>query len=418
MSSEVAPLRILMVLENAFTPTGGGAESQVRTIAKHLQRLGHQVTIVTPRVSYGPRPVAERCWGLAVGRIPYPHWRILGSLILFGRLGAFLLQRRDRYDVWHVHIAHHMGAITCIMGKLLGTRVVVKVSGWFELERGVLAPGRNPANALARSWLKSASVLQAISTRIANRLTQDGFPTERLITLPNAVDTSRFTVRPALRQSGPFTAVFVGRLVPEKGLDTLLEAWSQAYGPREDVRLLLVGDGPLDAPLRAQAERLGISRQVQFLGHQDHVEAVLAKADLGVLPSLVEGLSNTLLEFMATGLPVVASRVSGSEDLIVPGRNGWLFPVSDVAQLAACLREAEALSADRLSALGRQARADVESTAGLDIIVGQLLALYRGVPPAEARSGAATPAVPFVESPEPVAVLATGTADAIGGRSP
>jgi len=409
-----------MVLENAFTPTGGGAESQVRTIAKHLQRLGHQVTIITPRISYGPRPVAERCWGLAVGRIPYPHLRILGSFILFGRLGAFLLQRRNRYDVWHVHIAHHMGAITCLMGKLLGMRVVVKVSGWFELERGVLAPGLNPANALARSWLKSAAVLQAISTRIANRLTKDGFPVDRLITLPNAVDTSRFTVRSGLRQSGPFTAVFVGRLVPEKALDTLLEAWSQAFGTREDVRLLLVGDGPLDAPLRAQAERLGITRQVQFLGHQDHVESVLAKADLGVLPSLIEGLSNTLLEFMATGLPVVASRVSGSEDLIVPGRNGWLFPPSDVAQLAACLREAEALSAQGLSALGRQARADVESTAGLDIIVGQLLALYRGVPPAEARRSAATPSPVKspADSPEPLAVLATGTADAVGGRSP
>jgi glycosyltransferase involved in cell wall biosynthesis len=415
MPPDEGPLRILMVLENAFTPTGGGAESQVRTLALKLQRLGHQVTILTPRSSYGPRPTAERCWNLAVGRISYPYWPKVGSLVLFGRLGALLWQRRHRYDVWHVHIAHNMGAITCLMGKLLGVPVIVKVSGWFELERGVLAPGASRAAALSRRWLKSATVLQAISTRIARNLVERGFPADRVITLPNAVDTSRFDVRTGVRQSGgPFTVVFVGRMVPEKGLETLFDAWKEAFGAREDVRLLLVGDGPLDAPLRARAERLGIARQVQFLGHQDHVEPALAQADLGVLPSLVEGLSNTLLEYMAGGLPVVASRVSGSEDLVVPGRNGWLFSPSDVGDLSACLREAQALSAERLSALGRQARADVESTAGLEIIVGRLLALYRGADPTEV-GGAMVAAFPG--STTGAGALAA-EADASGGRSP
>ena len=176
----------------------------------------------------------------------------------------------------------------------------------------------------------------------------------------------------------------MGRLVPEKDLATLLEAWARAFPPGEelDARLRLVGGGPLEARLRAQAERLGLARQVEFLGHRDRVEEVLADADVGVLPSRIEGLSNTLLEFMASGLPALASRVSGSEDFVVPGRNGWLFEVSDVSALAAALRDAKTLPPERLAAMGRQARADVEAAASLDVVAGRLQALYRGARPA------------------------------------
>jgi glycosyltransferase involved in cell wall biosynthesis len=193
-------------------------------------------------------------------------------------------------------------------------------------------------------------------------------------------------VRAAPRAAGaPFTAVFVGRLVPEKELGTLLDAWAQAFAGRSDVRLRIVGGGPLAEPLRAKAQELKITAQVEFLGHRDRVEDVLAEADVGVLPSRIEGLSNTLLEFMATGLPTLASQVSGSEDFVVTGRNGWLFPVADVDALAAGLREAAAMPPADLAAMGRQARADVESKASLDIVVGRLLALYRGAHPTELR---------------------------------
>ncbi|MCU1282076.1 MAG: pimB 4, partial [bacterium] len=146
-------------------------------------------------------------------------------------------------------------------------------------------------------------------------------------------------------------------------------------------RLRLVGNGILEEPLRQQAARLGIAEQVEFLGPRDRVEEELAQAHIGVLPSRIEGLSNTLLEFMACGLPSVASRVSGSEDFIRPGENGWLFPVSDGAALAACLREAASLSTERHAEMGRQARADVEATATLPRVVGRLMALYRGAHP-------------------------------------
>src|SRR5262249_2169718 len=148
-----------------------------------------------------------------------------------------------------------------------------------------------------------------------------------------------------------FTAIYVGRLVEEKGLNTLLEAWAQALASK-DAKLLLVGGGPLEKKLREQAASLGIASQGQFLGHRDRVEEVLAEAHAGILPSRIEGLSNTLLEFMACGLPSLASRVSGSEDFVRHGENGWLFDVGDVAALAQSLREAEALPPAKLLAMG------------------------------------------------------------------
>jgi glycosyltransferase involved in cell wall biosynthesis len=374
-----------MVLESDFTRRGGGgAESQVRTLARHLIRLGQPVAIMTPLFSFGPQVTAERCSGIPVGRLEYPHWPVVGGGLMCLRLAAFLLGHGRRYDAWHVHIAHHMGAVACLVGALVGKPVVVKVSGWWELEKGVMAKHRSPLDAIAHRLLKRGAAFQAISTRIAAELVRQGFPADRIVVLPNAVDTARFDARRAARAPGaPFTAVFVGRLVPEKGLDTLLSAWASAFAGRKDVRLRLVGGGRLEEQLREQARALGIASQIEFLGHQDRVEDVLATADIGVLPSTIEGLSNTLLEFMASGLPTIASQVSGSEDFVVTGQNGWLFPVGDAGALAAHLRAAAALPPEQLEELGRRARADVEAASALDRVVGRLLALYRGTPPRE-----------------------------------
>jgi L-malate glycosyltransferase len=374
-------LRVLMVLESDFTPQGGGgAESQVRTLALHLLRTGQQVAVVTPLLARGRQVTAERCERIPVGRIRYPRLPTIGAAVMCLRFGAFLLGHGQRYDAWHVHIGHHLGAVTCLVGALVDKPVVVKMSGSWEFEQGVMAPGRRKLlDRLALRWLKRATAVQAISTRMAAELTRQGFPAERIAVLPNAVDTSRFSVREVPRAPGaPFTAVFVGRLIAEKDLPTLLEAWAQAFPPAEAVKacLRVVGSGPLEKQLRAQVERLGLAPHVEFLGHRDRVEEVLADADVGVLPSRVEGLSNTLLEFMASGLPTLVSRVSGSEDFVVPGRNGWLFDVANVPALASALREAKTFSPERLAAMGRQARADVEATASLDIVVGRLRSLY------------------------------------------
>jgi glycosyltransferase involved in cell wall biosynthesis len=367
-----------MILESDFGPnTAGGAELQVRTLSLRLKRLGQMVTILTPCLPWGPSEPANRCFGLPVARIRYPRVPVVGGGVALGRLCAFLLGRGRRYDVWHVHIGHYFGAVACVLGSLLGKPVVLKISGSWEMEQGLIGR-RSLRTRLARAGLRRAGAIQAISRRIARDLPKHGFPADRIVVLPNSVDTVRFHMREGTRPTGaPFTALFVGRFVEEKGLPVLFDAWAAAFAGRNDVRLRLVGTGDLEPTLRAQAERLGFAGQVEFLGQRSKVEEIIAEADIGLLPSRFEGLSNTLLEFMASGLPTIASRVSGSEDFVVTGRNGWLFEPSDTAALADCLRQAAALPANELRALGAAARADVEAAAAVESVVEKLLSVYR-----------------------------------------
>src|SRR5262245_43971824 len=126
------PLRILMVLEsNLIARGGGGADSQLRTLARKLRSLGHKVSGIAPMLPWGPSVTCERWSGIPVGRIAYPRKPLVGSAILWARFAHFLYKRRNQYDVFHVHIGHHLGAITCLVGNMLNKPVVVKVSGWF-----------------------------------------------------------------------------------------------------------------------------------------------------------------------------------------------------------------------------------------------------------------------------------------------
>lgn len=368
---------ILMVLEANF-PKFGGAERQLETLANALQQQGHRVRVVLPRLLPEYPAGADRHNGLDLWRIDYPRLRLIGTLVLLLKLSWWLWRERHSYDAIHVHIAHHMGAVAALVGRLLGKPVVLKFSGWWELERGCLRPDGGIGAALSRWMLRRASGVQAISTRFIDDLKRHGFRPERLHWIPNAVDTTRFEkiVHPSEGHTPP-TVVFVGRLVAEKGLDKLLRAWAMAGEARRGWRLLLVGDGPLRSSLLALAEALGLADSVVFHGASTHVEQQLAEADIGVLASRFEGLSNTLLECMAAGLPMIATRISGSEDFVETGRNGWLCAPDSVDSLCDALLAALRLSAEARQQLGDQARADVMARASIAAVTAQLVRLYR-----------------------------------------
>lgn len=391
MRADVRPLRILMVLESPFPSYGGGgAESQVRTLGRELRRLGHRVTVLTPLFADGSQRRVERVDGLPVCRLGYPRVSGFGSLVLWTRLLLFLHRRRRRYDALHAHIAHYLAALCCAAGRRMHLPVIVKFTGQWELERGLLAPQPSLATRAFKSLLRRATAYQAISRRIGREAVARGLPADLVVHLPNAVDVERFRAERAPRsRAAPLTVVYVGRLQQHKGLDTLLRGWQRAFPRAGAARLQLIGKGEDEPKLRALAAELGIAEQLSFAGHRDDVEQALADADVAVLPSIIEGLSNSLLEFMASGLPVIASEVSGSEDFVVTGRNGWLFPVGDVDALAAALGEAQSLPPEALRALGRQGRADVERRAGLDRVVARLLALYRGAAPGKVAADGA-----------------------------
>lgn len=371
-------LHILMLLDSAYPPPkGGGMQMQVRTLAKAMRARGHKVTVLA-LVHKGTERRIARLDGVPVCRLPHPRLRIVGWLWTMACLCAFLVSRRNRYDVWHAHFPHSLGAVAALLGYWLKKpKVVVKVASAKELEIGTLSPRASPLGRVIYLCLKRADAWQAISQRIASGLVARGIPHGHIASIPNAVDVQRFRARPRTEADHP-RFLFIGRLVPPKNLFMLLEAFAELLKSHPHARLRLVGGGPLEAALKQHAKALAITSSVEFTGHREDIEALLAEADIGVLPSSVEGLSNVLLESMASGLPMIASRVSGSEDLVRTGINGWLFEPDDCAALTACLADAAALSPQRRNELGAEARAAIERYASLDSVLERMMALYRG----------------------------------------
>jgi len=158
-------------------------------------------------------------------------------------------------------------------------------------------------------------------------------PGAKLLVIPNGVDTERFSParrlegRQALQVSDETTVVgTVGRLNGIKDYPTLLTAFADVARRAEHVRLVFVGDGPQRAALEAAAAALGMKERVSFLGERTDVPALIAGLDVFVLPSIAEGMSNTLLEAMAAGRPVVATSVGGNPELVEDGVTGTLVP--------------------------------------------------------------------------------------------
>lgn len=378
MPIESRRIHVLMVLESAFPAhRGGGAESQVRTLARALRARHQKVTVLTPLTPLGPQQRVSRVDGVPVVRLPYPRVRLLGGPWLWLRTAAFLWSRRQRYDVWHVHIAHYLGAVCALLGPWLQVPVVVKVSGWWELDRGTLAEHVSPMGRLARRCLLRVDAWQSISQRIAAALRSRGVPAARIVAISNAVDTARFSALKRNASEPGARFVFVGRLVPEKGLETLIDAFALLLREYPQSHLRIVGAGLLLGELTQRALAQGVATRIEFSGHREDVETLLSEADFGVLPSHIEGLSNTLLECMASGLPMIASRVSGSEDIVRDDVNGWLFEPGDCGGLTRALLAAARLSPAERDAMGARARDSVERHAGLDSVLDRLLHLYR-----------------------------------------
>lgn len=375
---------VVMILEATFPVYGGGgAESQVLTLGKCLHSRGVRVGVVVPMVPGGRQIERELIDNLDVSRIPYPKVRLLGGLMMLTKLAALLFFRRSQYSFIHAHIASNMAAVSALMGALLGKPVLIKLTGLKEMVGGILDPNPGLA-ARIRKWAMRGATFQATSARIRQLLLDSGFDASQVIQLPNGVDVNRFirvgrdaTLRRELCGSASLVGVFVGRLAPEKGHETLFEAWANAFAHDANVKLVLVGDGPQRRALHVLAEKLGIAEQVVFAGHTDNVAKFLGIADFGLLTSLVEGLSNSLLEYMASGLAVVGSRVSGTEDFVIRGETGWLFEPGEAAALASALVSVGATDIADLREMGDRAQRLIILKASLEAVTSELMSLYK-----------------------------------------
>jgi sugar transferase (PEP-CTERM/EpsH1 system associated) len=311
--------------------------------------------------------------------------------LLAPRVRLFELQRRAGNDialVWKLfrlfrrerpHIVHTHGWGTLLEGMAAArlASVPVVVHG----EHGTLQLKRHQRWLQRRGWSAADQVL-SVSSRLAERMAGDvGFEPARIRTIRNGVDLTRFnpayraSARASLALAGEQFAVgTVGRLVPVKDQATLLEAVALLRREGLEVALVLAGDGPLEGALRDRAAALGITDSIRLLGHRRDVEVVLAALDVFALSSVSEGLSNTILEAMATGLPVIATRVGGADELVEDGVTGLLVAPGSPSDMSAALRRL--LDPSARKAMGHAGRRRVEAEFALSTMVKRYEALY------------------------------------------
>ena len=233
--------------------------------------------------------------------------------------------------------------------------------------------------ALQRQAYRLAHKIVANSRAAARQLELEGITADRIQVIPNGVNLDdadadagaggRLPRRPVT------TILTVANLRPEKAHEVLLAAAVELRPRHPYLHFLIAGDGPRAAELQALATSLGLDAQVTFLGHREDVPALLAQADVFVLPSRSEAFPNGAIEAMAAGLPVIASRVGGLLDLVDEGRTGLLVPPDDPGALAAAI-ESLIVSPVRAEMLGASARDEVARRYSFDRMVRGFEDLY------------------------------------------
>lgn len=370
-------LRVAM-LTQSYLPNQSGTSRQLAALAPLLKSQGIDLHIVTLRQPGMNR--YEEIRGIPVHRLSMPMTSAVKSMSF--SLGAMPLLRELQPDLVHSH-ALLSPTTTAVMAKRLnGTPVVAKV-----LRSGILGDisklKRKPFGMRRiATYCAHIDAFIAVSQEINRELREVGVPTNKRILIPNGVHTKRFAPVGPLKKrqlrielglpTGPIV-VFSGRLTMGKRLDQLIYVWRDIRKVFDDAHLLIVGGGEQEARLRSLADD-----GVIFTGYVEDVAPYLNAADLFVLPSATGGLSNALLEAMACGLPVVATEVGGSPDLIENGFTGRLIQPDRPDQLQFAL-EKMLLNRHRLRIMGQNCRERILRDYALSAVAYRLRSLYDDV---------------------------------------
>ena len=376
----------ILMISPQFRPMVGGYERAAERLSAELVRLGHEVTVIAERWDRS-WPDREQQDGVMVRRLwclYRPHLHQMTSLAAFA---LFLFTQGWRFDVWHIHQYGPHAVLAVVLGKLLHRPVVLKLTN--SKGQGIeQVIADMPLAGLARAWLQKIDAVVATTQETRAEAEVFGIPADRVYVVGNGVDTQifhprsdneRLDLRRQLRVDADGIVVFVGRLSKEKNPDGLLRAWQLAL-PKLSAgwNLVLVGDGPMRSELEAFVDWERLRDTVLFTGLQTNVESWLGAADVYVLASHIEGLANTLLEAMASGLPVVSTRVSGVPETVEEAGAGLVVDVGQTDQLADALIRLANNSSLRCQ-MGRAGRTVILKTYSIDHVAKLHERLYCNV---------------------------------------
>ena len=354
----------------------GGAENQARLQAEELVRRGHMVHVVCARA---PGTRSEVVEGVVIHRLPRLQKHRLRTVSYLLMLFGFLILRLRRFDLVHIHLANLQADVAVSGARLLRRPSYVKVAAGGPL--GEVGRMRKVALLTRYTGLRKATRVQAISDEIAADLASIGVPESRIVRIPNGVrvpgmvrsEEGRIRSRDALHlpQDGVLI-LYVGRLERDKGVEELLGLWRD--GSVGSAILLLVGSPGIKNPVGVDRLPAG----VRYLGWAADLTPHYAAADIFVLPSHAEGMSNALLEALVSGVPAVATRVGAAPEMIHDGRDGLLVDPGNRNELRAALVRLVADEAERLR-LGDAGQRSASKRYGIESVVTQIESAYRSI---------------------------------------
>lgn len=357
----------------------GGAEQALVQLVRRLDPREWQSTVLC----LGPRGrLADQLeeQGISVIALGARHrwevgvlWRLTREL---RRLRPALLQTY----LFHANLAGRVAA--CLAGVPIvvgGIRVAEKRSRWYaRLDR----------------WTEKLVTTQVCVSQGVYRFAREtmGLRASKLLVIPNGVEVTRFAEATPLPRSTwglPETSrivLTVGRLDPQKGLLDLLQAASLLRESAPELHWLIAGEGPQRTQLEQFISQAGLQKCVHLLGRREDVPRLMKSADLFVLASHWEGMPNVVLEAMAARLPVVATQVEGTAELVQPGETGLLVPVGEPRTLSEAIQHL-LNDPDQARILAEQAFLQVSQQYDWDRVAEAYSVLYRNLLAGRSREG-------------------------------
>jgi glycosyltransferase involved in cell wall biosynthesis len=350
----------------------GGADRQILYLARALLANGFEVRLVsmTPLLEMGRQAVGEG--------LPITSLEMKRGQADWGSFQRFVTILRD----WRPHVLTSFMYHANLLGRLAGRWAGVPV---------IVTSIRSEQNgSAARDWsMRLTNWMDDSCTTNSNEVAES---LRRRHLLPgggkssviaNGVDPIAMTGTAADREhvrselglsSGAFLWLAVGRLWEQKDYPTMLQAFQPlASAP---ARLAIAGRGPLLEELTSQAERLGIGRDVNFLGVRHDIPALLSAADGFVLSSAWEGMPNVVMEALAAGVPVVATGVGGVPELVEPGKSGFVVPPRDPGALSEAMRKLMKLPREQLQQMGQHGRQHIAVNYGMSSMARRWIELF------------------------------------------
>lgn len=401
-------LKVLMIIDQ-FYPIVGGAESQAMRISERLIERGHQVSVLTRKGK------AELDDFESVNRIDIYRLPILGlsgkqklKAILPAR--KWLYDNRDKYDIIHCHgvnplewsaylaqsktkkpyvVKIPLSNFLNYAGAKKGVKMPSKDSG--KLLRSIIRPTMLPALKFIRKKLIGhASRVFAISPEIETILREHGYT--NVSNIPNGIESNKFTPssyseKSELRKKlgidlNDIVFLFSGRLSREKNLFVLLNGWNEFMKATNGhkAKLIILGGGKGQSySIEDELKQTVIQKNIPgviFQGAVNNVMEYLKAGDVFILPSLWEGMSNSLLEAMACGLPSIVSDIPGNRALVTQNETGFFFEMDDYKSLSGALINIYNQPETRIK-FGNNARKIIEENYNLDMLTEKIITQYR-----------------------------------------